>query len=100
MSNKHISEIIDLASVELGALCHNDKKFTMCIPVQSTDSDVIFGDMIRYARVLQQYVEESMKEEGEAVAHFGAWAALHGYDLDDHKQREAAVVAYGEEETT
>jgi hypothetical protein len=45
-------EVIQAAQTELGNVCTGRRKFTMCVPVQENDTDIVIGNALYIGREL------------------------------------------------
>lgn len=59
LTNKAIEEIAaqrTLAETEIHRICAGERRWTMCVPVQQDDSDMVFSDALDNSRRLEQEV--------------------------------------------
>jgi hypothetical protein len=60
-------EVIGAAEEELNNLCQGKRKFTMCVPVQDDDTDIVIGNALYIGRRLHGEVERLKKLMEAAV---------------------------------
>jgi hypothetical protein len=76
VSLDRLVEMLEQAAAEVSALCHG-KRWRMCVPVDSDDSDIVIGDALRHARAFI-----AAHREREVAAPLPASAALQALIAD------------------
>jgi hypothetical protein len=91
-----LHEEITLAEAQLSTLCQTGgRSWSLTIPVKPYDTDIVYANMIRYAKTLLGYLRSPMREAGEDVVPLSALSYrkcddeyyISGAKLDDNRRR-------------